>query len=87
MKSSTEKDLKVKVPITGTVEMEINEKTFDAALKKSQLYWEIIKPRLDLSKTIEFFIEDKKDFYLEFYENQPTSLANVLALLSKHEKK
>jgi hypothetical protein len=61
---------KVRIPVPVDVDVRVTEDLFEKALLKSRLYWERIKPRMDVGKFIEDHIWDRTKFYRWFYENQ-----------------
>ena len=81
------KEEKVRLSVPVDVDIRITESDFAKALAKSDLYWRIIKPRLDLGNFVETFIRDKQAFYNWFYKNRNEISFNDLDewMFSKHE--
>ena len=63
-----EERVRLQVPVD--VDIRISEADFVKALRKSDVYWRTIKPRLDLGKFVETFVKDKEEFYQWFYKNK-----------------
>lgn len=64
---------KIRINIPVDVDVRISEDLLERALSRSRMYWDVIRPRFDLSKFLESFIRhgDKKLFYDWFYANRP----------------
>lgn len=60
---------------------------FEKALRKSQTYWEIIKPRMDVGRFIESLVKDKKQFYIDFYTTEPKNVKELMKLIKKYRRK
>ena len=61
---------KVRLSVPVDVDIRITEADFVKALAKSDVYWRVIKPRLDLANFLETFVRDKRAFYQWFYKNR-----------------
>lgn len=59
---------------------------FEKALRKSQTYWETIKPRMDIGRFIETLVKDKKAFYTEFYTSEPENCEDLIKLIEKYRR-
>jgi len=64
----------IRIPVPVSVDIQITEDIFLEALKRSDLYWEKIKPRLDVGAFVEgtFGEEEWRNFQQWFYEKEPT---------------
>ncbi len=74
----------VKIPVPAAVNVEISPTLFEDVLQKSQTYWLIIKPRMDLAKMVESMVKDPQAFYTDFYSNKPQTWPDLVALIEKH---
>lgn len=61
---------RVRMPVPVNVDIRISEDLFERALMRSKVYWERIKPRLDLAKFIESQVRNKDKLYEWFYSNR-----------------
>jgi len=85
MTKKAEKVEKVKVSLPVEVNVRLSEDVIDDALRKSELFWVKIKPRMDLGKLIESFVKDPKAFYLDFYgKSPPETFQDLVKLIEKH---
>ena len=73
-------------PVHVETSVTLRPNILEEALRKSQVYWEVIKPRLDLAKFIETLVSDTKAFYTEFYTNEPKTLEEFLKLIEKYRR-
>lgn len=64
----------IRIPVPVNVDIQITEDIFLEALKRSDLYWEQIKPRLDVGTFVEGTLgeEEWRNFQQWFYEKEPT---------------
>ena len=80
-------DVKVNVPVD--VKVHLSQDAILQALRRSEIWWKDIKPRLDLARFLESMIDNKEEFYDEFYakkELEGLSLENFFSLLTKYSK-
>ena len=80
-----EESVRLNVPID--VNIKLSEDVILQALSRSKLWFEKIKPRLDLAREIERFVSEKDKFYEEFYEMKNVgeiSASSLLELLRKY---
>ncbi len=80
----TAQKLPLNVPVS--VNAAITEEALVSVLMRSKAWFSDIKPRLDLAKLIESFLNDRDSFYREFYERRHriTSLDELILLIKKH---
>ena len=65
---------RIRIPVPVNVDIQITEDIFLEALKRSNVYWEQIKPKLDVGTFLEGTLgeEEWKSFQRWFYEKEPT---------------
>jgi len=64
----------IRIPVPVNVDIQITEDIFLEALKKSNIYWQIIKPKIDIGGLVLDSLEpeEKEEFLKWFYEKEPT---------------
>jgi len=74
----------IRIPIPVTVDIQITEDIFLEAMKKSGIYWETIKPKMDIGGFVLDSLEpeEKEEFLKWFYEKEP-ALNQFLKKLSE----
>jgi len=80
-----EEVVRLNVPID--VNIKLNENVILQALSHSKLWFEKIKPRLDLAREIDRLVKERDKFYEEFYEMKNVgeiSASSLLELLQKY---
>lgn len=73
---------KVRLPVPVDVDVHVSEEMFEKALIRSKTYWESIKPRLDMAKFLEAYVDDPKEFYLWFYTTKDKTPEMILEKLT-----
>lgn len=84
--SEKEKTEIIKVPVNVELNVPISQTLFADSMRHSQMFWETIKPRLDIGQLIESFVKDRKEFIVEFYGSPPKTFDEFMALVNKHRK-
>jgi len=56
-------------PIPVKVMFNVTPQNFEQILRMTPVWWEDIKPKLDLARFIESRLRDARSFYIWFYEN------------------
>ena len=82
-----EESVRVNVPVNVDIRLTVD--VIIQAMMKSRVWFEKIKPRLDLAREIEKFVEEREEFYKEFYELKncgKLSTDSMMKLLEKYLK-
>ncbi|MCW4049218.1 MAG: DUF4214 domain-containing protein [Candidatus Bathyarchaeota archaeon] len=75
---------RIRIPVPVNVDLQITEGIFLEALKRSNVYWQGIKPKMDIGGFVFDSLEpeEKEEFLKWFYEKEPT-LKQFLTKLSE----
>lgn len=78
----------VSTQVPVKVEVILSDDVFIQAFRRSRLYWQTIKPRLDLAQFLEKFMKDPEEFYRWFYtvNIEEIPLETVFAKITEKNK-